>query len=220
MKTLALKLSFLLTALVLSYGSIHAQEKSKERVSEQQIGINITDFVDSFAAFNDNTIESGPYHFIYKRLKNGRGLRVLTGFAGSQSEDFFAEGTRTILQFNINTKIGYEWNRNIIGKWDVQYGVDLINNYLESTVTTNTSLETVRNIDQRYRVALNPFLGLSFRINPKLQLMTMAGIDLGATFRVDANEFDQFPEFNTKDFFTAFEGSTQLPTALYLIFNW
>jgi len=198
---------------------VNAQNEDKaDQKTKFEVGLNVSNFVKSFVSLNTQTIQTAPY-FVVLRYKEK--YRFHFGFKGNDGVDFASnEGNlndQTKLKFDL--KLGYQFNKLLGRKWKTHYGVDLVGKY-EIEQFTNTSVNDVvtTSVESAYG-GISPFLGLQFKINDHLTLLTEAEWVLAYGRSADILESRDFPAINKKEISNFTFTELRAPVDLYVIFK-
>lgn len=195
-----------------------AQNEEAVQSYQTEVGLNVSNFVKSFLSLNTQTIQASPYFVIVKR----KSLRLHLGLRANDGQNFFDESNNITdsrrLQFDF--KAGVERKQNVAQKWIFHYGLDLVGSYQYNRFNTLTAIDEIKDQTEAAYAGISPFLGLQFKINNRLKVLTEANwvIAYGrSTEKLESFFFpDDINEINISNF--AF---TELnpPVDVYLIFN-
>ncbi len=203
---------------ILSSSFVYAQEEASEKAYKTEVGLNVSNFVKSFLSLNTQTIQASPYFVVVKH----KSLRFHLGLQANDGQNFFDDTNNISNNRNIlfDFKAGFERREMVAKKWIFHYGLDLVGNYGYNRLTTITAIDQIKNTTEAAYAGLSPFLGLQFKINHRLKVLTEANwvIAYGrSTEKTESAVFaDDLNQTNISNF--AF---TELnpPIDLYLIFQ-
>lgn len=201
------------------YLFLNAQNDDKaNQISKLEVGLNVSNFVKSFASLNTQTIQASPYFVV---LRYNEMYRLHFGFKGNNGLDFASvEGgisDQTKLKFDL--KLGIQRNRSLGKKWKTHYGFDLVAKYEIEQFTSDTSNDEVFTSVESAYGGMSPFLGLQFKINDYLTLLTEAEWVLAFGRSADILESRDFPEINQKNISNFIFTDLRPPIDLYVIFK-
>jgi len=203
--------------LVLSF-QLFGQEKSDSEITHQ-IGINVTSFIENFFVLSGNNANPGPYSITYKRIKDGKALRL--GFAGRLNIADSSQPGQAVRR-NINNlfqlRFGREWRKNISKRWLCFYGGDIIGNLSSRTSSINDGLGNNTTSNTSFGGGLGAIAGIQFKISDRIFLTTEAGFLYNYSFQKFSQTFDAFPELNIDPTTTNFNSlDFELPSAIFFV---
>jgi len=198
--------------------TLSAQNEETEKAYNTEVGLNVSNFVKSFLSLNTQTIQASPYFVIVKHKR----LRLHLGLKANDGRNFF-DGSNNItdrrnLQFDF--KAGLERRQYVGKKWIFHYGLDLVGSYQYNRFNTLTAIDEIKDLTEAAYAGISPFLGLQFKINNRLKILTEADWIIAYGRSTEKLESVFFPgdlnETNISNF-----SFTQLnpPVDLYLIFS-
>lgn len=202
-----------------SFLFVNAQsEVETGNLKKFEVGLNVSNFVKSFASLNTQTVQASPYFVVFKYDEK---LRLHFGFKGNNGSDFASsEGSisdNRKLKFDL--KAGIEKNKAMGKRWLFHYGIDLVGKYeFEQFTNTANGDEVITSIESAYG-GISPFLGLQFKINDRLKLLTEAEWIVATGRSADKLESRDFPEINKKDLSNFTFTELHAPVDLYVIFK-
>jgi len=209
-----------LTALIFSaILLLNAQnEEESNKIQNFEIGLNVSNFVKSFASLNTQTIQTSPYFIVFKYNEM---LRLHFGFKANDGVDFTSNeeslSDNRFLRFDLKT--GIERNKLLGKKWIVHYGVDLVAKYELEQFTNVSAIDKVETSIESAYGGISPFLGLQFKINDRLKLLTEADWLFAYGRSADKIESNNFPEINKTNISNFFFTELRAPVDLYVIFK-
>jgi len=202
-----------------SFLLLNAQNKDEpNKMRNFEVGLNVSNFVKSFVSLNTQTVQASPYFIVFKYNEK---LRLHFGIKANDGVDFAStEGSLSHFRFlRFDLKTGMERNKLLGQKWVVHYGADLIVKYeLEQFKNIAGFDEVTTSIESAYG-GISPFLGLQFKINDRLKLLTEAEWVFAYGRSADKIDSVNFPEINKKDLSNFFFTELHPPVDLYLIFK-
>lgn len=209
----------LMGLLVLAGFTLKAQnEDAANKNYDTEIGLNVSNFVKSFLSLNTQTIQTSPYFIIAKH----KSLRVHLGLKGNDGKNFFDDTNSRSDQRNLefDLKVGFEKRQNVSSRWILHYGLDLIGSYKYNRLITNTTIDKLQSVTEAAYAGVSPFLGLQFKINERLKLLTEADWVIAYGRSTDKLQSDFFPgDLNRTNIANFSFTELNPPVDLYLIFS-
>jgi hypothetical protein len=210
----------LLTLALLCILTAKAQEKKDNgKAMTRELGLNVTSLLTDLLG-NSNRGDAGLYLLSYKKLTGTSAFRL--GLA--LNFKFDKESSRfnnTLVNQNVQVRMGKEWRHDITPKLQYYFGVDGIAGFVSeesAAVTTNSSITQK---DRLLRLGAGPVLGFQFALYDRLLIGTEGS--LYATFNSRKVSFQTqsfggptpqpIPERSN----TGAAVQTNLPTSLFLI---
>lgn len=186
---------------LLALGKLQAQEINKDTF-QFAAGIDAT-FINNFLPF-DNTIgRRGDFLFhIMKHKENDKFTRhafdidIFGEFQNNQTEI-----DRDDARFNVDYKISKGKRKRVFKNGYIRYGTEVQLSYFlnQRSVIDPANEEGISfntNLDQSIEALLGPFLGLEFRISPRVSIYTEAGLYISARYGIDSFRSEFAPESN------------------------
>lgn len=209
----------LIGLLFSSFLWLNAQnENEPDKMRDFEVGLNVSNFVKSFVSLNTQTIQTSPYFIVFKYNEK---LRLHLGFKGSDGVDFTSDNgglnNNRFMRFDLKT--GIERNKLLGKKWLVHYGADLVVKYEFERFKNTTGFDEVTSSIESAYGGVSPFLGLQFKINDRLKLLTEAEWVFAYGRSADKINSTDFPEINSKDISNFFFTELHPPVDLYVIFK-
>lgn len=213
------KISSIIILIFLS-GILWGQSNDEESTNESfkyQIGTDISPlFRNLFKSdLSAQSLLNAPYVFTFKSMKNNRAFRFGIG-ADIRREISNESQPDTIVQNSIRVRMGFEKQKKISKRWQINTGIDFKYSTSKFEDSNNISLN---NLSKAYEIS--PILGIQFQLTNHLSLQTEASFNL----YYQTNSFDSpfdiifpgpFPTFTARDFKT-FGGNITIPNALLLV---
>ncbi len=207
----------------LTFGSLQAQEINKDTF-QFAAGIDAT-FINNFLPF-DNTIgRRGDFLLhVMKHRENDKFTRhafdidIFGTFENNQSDI-----DRDDARFNVDYKISRGKRKRVFKNGYIRYGTELHLSYFlnQRNVLDSNDEEGISfnsNLDQSIEALLGPFLGLEFRISPRVSIYTEAGFYLSASYSVDSFRSEFTPELNFTDTTIRVQDVFDLPGSIILFY--
>jgi hypothetical protein len=183
-----MKKSITSLALVLLTMSGNAQDSlqtsgAKNHLNE--LGLDATPFIKFYSTFSDRGLYYQPNYIVtYRRYFRNSNFRSAIG--GNYS---FTESPSPYIPDSLNKKyynrskyiilrVGYEFYQSLSRRWQVYYGADLVGSYAESKNDDNYSNGgyVVGTESKAKNIGVAPVLGLRFRINKRISLITESSL--------------------------------------------
>lgn len=214
------KISSLICLIFLSvilWGQSNEVEKSSETF-QHQIGTDISPLYRNLFKpnLNVNSFLNTSYILILKSSKNSRAFRF--GIGGEVKKEISDEGSNEdILQNSFRIRMGFEKQKQISKRWQVNTGIDLKFANFKFDDSNNNSF-----YNRSKSFGISPLLGVQFQLTPHLFLQTEASFNLFyATSSFESN-FDvitpnPFPTLPFSRDFKNFGGNITIPNALLLV---
>lgn len=214
------KLSILICLIFLSvmvWGQSNEDEKSSKTTFQYQIGTDLSPLYRNLFKPNLslNSFFDAPYIFIFKSIKNNRAFRF--GIGTDIKKDISDENSEEeILQSSFRMRMGFEKQRLVAKRWQINSGIDLKFSASKFDETNNNNFN---NSSKSFGVS--PLLGVQFQLTPNLFLQTEASFNLFYQISSFESNFDiifpgPFPGISSQDFKT-FGGNITIPNALLLV---
>jgi len=187
--------------------------KKKKRT---EIGLNVTSLLNAVIDFTENEPVEEPFDFVLKRVGEKSAFRFHFGAIGNKQRDQ-NDTDLTILNTNLNLKLGQEWRKKLLNRFDFMYGYDFIFAHNLSRVQNKDfSRDVVTLINRQYIFGPEVFVGVFFHINEKLYLSTQGGFnflyDNSQEKLLDSSNF--LPEDKEKT--NGFSFRTIIPKSIHL----
>lgn len=213
------KISSIIILIFLSvvlWGQSNEEESTNESF-KYQIGTDLSPLYRNLFKSNSNanSFLNAPYVFTFKSIKNNRAFRFGIG-ADIKREISNENSEDKILQNSLRVRIGFEKQKKVSKRWQINSGIDL---KFSSSKFDNSNNNSFNNQSKTY--GLSPLLGIQFQLTPHLFLQTEASFNLYyQTSSVESN-FDiifpgPFPTPLGIDFKTI-GGYITIPNALLLV---
>jgi len=152
-------------------------------------------------------------------IQHGTNIDVRGNFENNESGV-----DRDDTRFNIDYKISKGKRKNVFKRGYILYGTELLLDYflnqrsnLDSNDPTNESFNT--NLDQSIAASVGPFLGLEFKISPRISIYTEAGIYLNVEYGIDSFKSEFEPSLNFRDTSIAVSDQFNLPGSIILLYS-
>ena len=192
---------------------------------KKAIGIDAT-FINNFLPF-DNTIgERGDYLLHYIKYKEGNRFtrQAFDIDIFGQFNDNETEADVNDARFNIDYKISSGKRKEVFKSGYLHYGTELLLNYIldqrTNTDNNDTSGESKnRRLDQTIEALFGPFLGLQYKISPRISIYTEAGFYLMGSYTVDKFKSDFDPDSNFKNTSVDINEIFDLPGSIILFYH-
>lgn len=205
--------------LVLTSFSLKAQdEETSNKNYDTEIGLNVSNFIKSFLSLNTQTIQTSPYFIVAKH----KSLRVHLGLKGNDGQNFLDDSNsinnRRDLEFDL--KVGFEKRQDVGSHWIFHYGLDLVGSYQYNRLKTNTAIDEIENVTEAAYAGVSPFLGLQFKINKRLKLLTESNWIIAYGRSTEKLQSAFFPnDLNRTNIANFTFTELNPPVDLYLIFS-
>ena len=208
--------------IVLIFLSVVLWGQSNEKTSidetiKYQIGTDLSSLYRNLLKPNSstNSFLNAPYVFIFKGMKNNRAFRF---GIGADIKRAISDENRpdTIIQNSIRVRMGFEKQKKVSKRWQINTGIDL---KFSSTKMDDSNNNTFNSESQTY--GISPLLGVQFQLTPHLFLQTEASFNLYYQYNYFESNFDitfpnPFPSSLGRDIKT-FGGNITIPNALLLV---
>jgi len=194
------------------------EDKPQQEKIGTEIGLNVSNFVKSFLSLNTQTVQASPYFFVFKHKE----FRLHTGLRARDGKDFIdisnTNSDTRLVQFDV--KAGIERRQNLTDRWIMHYGLDVVGKYHYRRLVSNTAIDQLTTTVESAYAGVSPFLGIQFKINKRLRLLTEADWIIAYGRSSDQLESVVFPQdLNKTDLSNFFFTELNPPIDLYLIFN-
>lgn len=214
------KISSLIILIFLSlhlWGQSNGLTETKIDSVKYQIGTDLSPLYRNLLkpSSSSNFIFNAPYVLTFKRMKNNRAFRFGVG-ADIKREISDENQPDTIIQNSIRLRVGFEKQKKVSKRWQINTGVDL--SYFSSK--REDSNNNVFNSNAK-TYGVSPLLGFQFQLTQHLFLQTEASFNLYyQTSNLESN-FDiispnPFPVFSGREL-NIFGGNITIPNALLLV---
>jgi len=200
---------------------------------KNEFGLDVTGTIRFFTKFqNTSDYNYVPtYYLTYRRYFGPGNIRFGIGGGASDQEQPSPYGDSAIYNYisnSLDTRLGWEFKSDLSKRWQVFYGLDLrytIRSIKNEAVAFNggyaIGVESHANV---FGVA--PVLGIRFKINERICLLTEANFSVNFAKYKDRNFYTPIPGLgsppmedktapNTKSFYTQFAQ----PIAVYFVFT-
>ena len=214
------KLSSLICLIFLSavlWGQSEESEKSNKSF-QYQIGTDLSPLFRNLFKPNADSFLDAPHIFIFKSIKNNRAFRF--GIGGNRKQEISNDNSDDkILQSSLRVRMGFEKQKQVSKKWQINTGADLKFSIFKFDDNNNNSFNSNNNDSKSFGVS--PLLGIQFQLTPHLFLQTEASFNLFYQINSFESNFDiifpgPFPEPSSRSFKT-FGGNITIPNALLLV---
>lgn len=193
------------------------EEESTNKSFKYQIGTDISPLYHNLFKrdLNANSFLSTPYAFIFKSMKNNRAFRFGIG-ADIKREISNESQADTIVQNSIRVRMGFEKQKKVSKRWQINSGIDLKYSTSKFEDSNNNSFN-----NQSKTYGLSPLLGIQFQLTPHLFLQTEASFNLYYQINSFESNFNiifpgPIPTSSERDFKTL-GGNITIPSALLLV---
>ncbi len=213
------KISSLIVLIFLSvflWGQSNEETSTKDSV-KYQIGTDLSPLYRNLLKTNSstNSFFNAPYVLTFKRMKNNRAFRfgIGTDIKREISNESQAD---TFIQNSIRVRMGFEKQKKVSKRWQINTGVDL---NFSSSRRDDSNNNTFNSNSKSY--GISPLLGVQFQLTPHLFLQTEASFNLFYQTSYFESSFDiifpnPFPSSNERDL-KVFGGNITIPNALLLV---
>ncbi|MFK8006143.1 MAG: hypothetical protein AB8H03_07225 [Saprospiraceae bacterium] len=218
MKKLASLICLIFLSVILWGQSEEVEESGKS--FQQQIGTDISPLYRNLFKPNltVNSLLDAPYIFILKSFRNNRAFRL--GIGGEIRKEISDDDDDEILQSSLRVRMGFEKQKQISKRWQINSGIDLKFSTSKFDDNNNNNFNNNSNHNSK-SFGVSPLLGVQFQLAPHLFLQTEASFNLFYQVSSFESNFDiifpgPFPGTNSRDFKT-FGGNITIPNALLLV---
>lgn len=196
------KISSLIVLIFLSvflWGQSNEETSTKDSV-KYQIGTDLSPLYRNLLKTNSstNSFFNAPYVLTFKRMKNNRAFRfgIGTDIKREISNESQAD---TFIQNSIRVRMGFEKQKKVSKRWQINTGVDL---NFSSSRRDDSNNNTFNSNSKSY--GISPLLGVQFQLTPHLFLQTEASFNLFYQTSYFESSFDiifpnPFPSSNERD---------------------
>lgn len=215
-KLFILLLVNLITLTSYSQNNNTSTEKKKRRT---EIGINVTNLLNTIIDLTDNDPVEEPFDFVFKKLGYESAFRLHFGIIGNKQRDQNNIDLTTFVT-NLNLKLGQEWRKNLLTRFDFIYGYDFILGYNFTSIENEGFGDDVITFTN-HQLIFGPevFLGVIFHINERLYISTQASINfLYDNNRQKVEDSSNFLPDDTEKT-NGFNFQTNIPKSLHLFFK-
>lgn len=221
---------FFSLALVLSL-NLAAQENF-DSDNKNEFGLDVTGFIRFFTQFqaNDDYAYNPVYYLTYRRLFDVGNIRF--GIGGDYDRIENSTGFTDSLTFMnqssaVSARLGWEWQTSLSKRWLAYYGADFKFTYSSGNNEANYfNGGYAQGYEYKARtVGFSPVLGIRFKINSRISLLTEASLSFYYLTFEYLNKskplYSGLPEQEdtkhptTHSFYTTF----QQPISVYFVFN-
>ena len=166
-----------LLTIALCFFSIHltyAQNEEVAKPTTTQLGVNATQFINTFLSFNENNAPTGAYLFSLKFLQDNKGFRLGTGFGFSKTtaEVDANQEDRTNKNNFFNLRAGYEWQIPITKRWLTYFGLDAIFGISKFESEFDPGFGRIITKNENLSFGGGGIMGIQFNINNRISLAT------------------------------------------------
>ncbi len=188
-----------------------------------EVGINMTSFVENILSFNGVEEGNNPYLLTYKRYFNGFWV-LRTGIGGNYrqttEESDGTPGTSENSELDFAFRLGAERQYFLNPRWMAYFGFDAVL-WAESIRAENDDdFDKVVTSTESLTFGPSPVIGIQFNITPRLNISTESSFSL--FYRINNRKVtsESFPEqFNRDDTIEEFEVASVLPIAIFMKFR-
>lgn len=222
MNTTSIKF-FLAFLAFMAFKDLQAQEINKDTF-QFAAGIDAS-FINNFLPFDNVIGDRGDFLMhIMKHRENDKFTRhafnidILGTFENNENDI-----DRDDARFNVDYKISRGKRKRVFKNGYIRYGTELHLSYFlnqRNSLDSNDQegISFNKNLDQSMEALLGPFLGLEFRISPRLSVYTEAGFYLAATYEIDSFRSEFTPELNFTDTTIRVRDVFDLPGSIILFY--
>lgn len=172
---------FLVSISLFAFGQTTKPNTEKEKFNNV-IGIESGGILQQLALFNGSNYfgYQNPYMFSFRRIFGSNAVRLNLGGTIFRSDGIINASIFSKQEMNdLKTALGFE-HYSYLGKhWNFYFGMDLVFNYKDHLYeySLNDSMQTI-NKEKVIEAGISPFLGIQFRVTPRLSLGTETGLDI------------------------------------------
>jgi len=201
------------------------QSTSIERIWDSdginvEVGTNASFFINNF--FNitglDNPVFDDPFGFTGRLIRNDWALSG--GINGQMfklsSSELDSTRNRTSINNTINSRFGFEYQREIGKRWKFNVGLDYRYENQRSLNEFLNGFEKVTSETASNTHGFGPTMGLQFYISPRVSLFTQSGAFYLFGKSVSQNTFEINSRNNTKTTSETSEVRFVLPTSIFV----
>lgn len=215
-------LFFLLS--ITSFSATFSQQDSvkpdRNKYFRHQLGVNTTFFIRNLVDLSTSNFDLSPYIITYKYIApSGWGFRSGMGF--SYVDVKREENGLDIADnaFEINTRMGFEYQLALGRRWAASFGVDVLLDYKNKHTVTNSGFDVVTLSTFQTKVGGGPTIGITYKPSRRIGIGTETSLYYKAFFNTERQEFQAFPEFSVEKNNTGNSILFLLPTSFYLTIN-
>ncbi len=154
--------------------SAMAQQDEEAPSASFQLGLNATQFVNTFFSFNENQGNPGSYLLHFKSIKNQQAFRLGLGFALSKTttDVDVNQGERVNKNNFINLRIGYEWHVPLTRRWLTYFGFDALVGFSNFKSEFDPGFGRITTESENLNLGGGGVAGVQFNINERISLAT------------------------------------------------
>lgn len=219
MKKLLAILGVIFIFSITMWGQNEMTSSEKDITFTYQLGTDVSPLFRSlFKPRSDNAgLLNAPYILQFKSIKNNTNNAFRFGIGGDIKREVADDDPEDkLIQSSLRLRMGYEKQKKISDRWQINTGIDL---RFSATKFEQTNNSTFNNDSKVFGVS--PLIGIQFRLTPHLYLQTEASFNFYHRVSSFESNFDiifptQFPVIGGSKSKTT-GGYFELPNALLLV---
>lgn len=218
----------ILIVLLFFGNTLYAQDENGQFLEkyEKQVGLNATNFFLRFISFNSVLANTPDILFLYKKGNDGKKWRH--GFGGRikfRSIKDENDVHNTDGNFLLSYRFGREYYKNFSKRWGILYGWET---HYRGSYSKSTSIfiipvgQTRKNTSFSIGTGVRAIVGIQFRINDRLSLLTESSYGISLSYRKTKSiiQIEDQVEDQNESLDKIFEASTFFNAPLSIIVNY